>query len=63
MVPRKRRLPHHLVSLIEFCDEWHVLVDEDGRELVTRSFEDEHQAESYAEAERARLGLDKVTRI
>jgi hypothetical protein len=61
--------PHRLVperasvSLIQVCDEWHVMVDEEGQTLVTRSFEAEHTAFIFATAERKRLGVDQVTRI
>jgi hypothetical protein len=60
---RMRHPPHHVVSLIQVCGEWHVLVDEEGKELVTGSFEEEHYAVAYAERQRLRLGLDNVMRI
>jgi hypothetical protein len=50
------------VELVEACGEWHVRVVEDDQEL-TRSFETEAFAASYAEGQRIRLGLERVTRI
>jgi hypothetical protein len=61
--PHRMHHPHNVVSLIEVCDEWHVIVDEEGKELVTRSFEQESHAWAYAEGQRLRLGVDEVIRL
>ncbi|MEI9402045.1 hypothetical protein [Mesorhizobium argentiipisi] len=50
------------VEVAEACGEWFVRVTEDGQEL-TRSFELESFALSYAEGQRLRLGLHTITRI
>ncbi|TGR13055.1 hypothetical protein EN833_07725 [Mesorhizobium sp. M4B.F.Ca.ET.190.01.1.1] len=50
------------VELAEACGEWFVRVVEEDQEL-TRSFETEAFALSYAEGQRRRLGLDKVMRV
>ncbi|SFO34471.1 hypothetical protein SAMN03159463_01696 [Mesorhizobium sp. NFR06] len=50
------------IEVVEACGEWFVRVVEDGQEL-TRSFETESFALAYAEGQRIRLGLDKVTRL
>ncbi|KAA3450559.1 hypothetical protein C7I87_11195 [Mesorhizobium sp. SARCC-RB16n] len=50
------------VELVEACGEWFVRVTENDQEL-TRSFELESFAMAYAEGQRIRLKLDKITRI
>ncbi|ESY93697.1 hypothetical protein NKI51_06635 [Mesorhizobium australicum] len=47
------------VEVAEVSGEWLVRVTEGGQEL-TRSFELESFALSYAEGQRIRLGLDRV---
>jgi hypothetical protein len=49
------------VEVVKASDEWLVLVVEDQQEL-TRSFELESYALAFAEGQRIRLGLDKITR-
>ncbi|TPN37852.1 hypothetical protein FKO01_06245 [Mesorhizobium sp. B2-3-3] len=49
------------VELAEACGEWFVRVTEDHQEL-TRAFEQESFALSYAEGQRIRLGLHTITR-
>lgn len=61
--------PHRIIakrnsiSVFQACDEWHVIVDEDGQELVTCSFEEEQHAVIYAEGERLRLALGSIARF
>ncbi|TIW75213.1 MAG: hypothetical protein E5V58_02475 [Mesorhizobium sp.] len=50
------------VELAEACGEWFVRVVEHDQEF-TRSFDTVALALSYAEGQRRRLGLDKVTRV
>ncbi|MEI9418509.1 hypothetical protein O7A70_06375 [Mesorhizobium sp. Cs1299R1N1] len=50
------------VEVAEAGGEWFVRVTEDGQEL-TRSFELESFALSYAEGQRLRLGLHTITRM
>jgi hypothetical protein len=56
------RKNHSRVELVEACGEWFVRVVEEDQEL-TRSFETEAFALSYAEGQRIRLGLNKVARV
>ncbi|TPK70286.1 hypothetical protein FJ930_18345 [Mesorhizobium sp. B2-4-15] len=49
------------VELAEACGEWLVRVTEHDQEL-TRAFELEKYALSYAEGQRIRLGLHTITR-
>lgn len=49
------------VEVVEACGEWFVRVV--GDEELTRSFELESFALSFAEGERRRLGLDKFVRL
>ncbi|TGQ16187.1 MULTISPECIES: hypothetical protein [unclassified Mesorhizobium] len=55
--------PEKAVTLAEAGAEWHVMIEEPGHVTVVRSFDCEADAESYAETQKTRLGLDKVTRI
>ncbi|UCI28221.1 hypothetical protein [Mesorhizobium sp. B2-8-5] len=55
------RSPAARVELAEVSGEWLVRVIENDQEL-TRSFELEEYALSYAEGQRMRLGLNNVTR-
>jgi hypothetical protein len=50
------------IEVVEACGEWFVRVVEEDQEL-TRSFELESFALAFAEGQRIRLGLDKVTRL
>ncbi|TPL88672.1 hypothetical protein FJ948_20865 [Mesorhizobium sp. B2-3-12] len=50
------------VELAEACGEWFVRVTENDQEL-TRSFDLESFALSFAEGQRIRLGLHTMTRI
>ncbi|RUX33435.1 MULTISPECIES: hypothetical protein [unclassified Mesorhizobium] len=50
------------VSITEVCGEWHVLVQEDGKESA-RTFVTEQYALNYAEGQRLRLHFNKVMRI
>ena len=50
------------VEVVEAYGEWFVRVVEEHQEL-TRSFEIESSALAFAEDQRMRLGLDKVTRL
>ncbi|KAA3448040.1 hypothetical protein C7I87_24185 [Mesorhizobium sp. SARCC-RB16n] len=50
------------VEVTEACGEWFVRVTEDDQEL-TRAFELESFALSYADGQRIRLGLHTITRI
>lgn len=50
------------VEVIEACGEWFVRVVEEHQEL-TRSFELESFALAFAEGQRIRLRLDKITRL
>jgi hypothetical protein len=54
---------HSEVSLAEVCGEWHVLVKEGDNRPIIRTFEVKEYAISFAEGQKARLGLEKVTRI
>ena len=53
---------HPCIEVVEACGEWFVRVVEEDQEL-TRSFELESFALAFAEGQRIRLGLDKVTRL
>ena len=55
--------PEKAVTLAEAGTEWHVMIKEPGHVTVIRSFDREADAASYAERQKTRLGLDKVTRI
>ncbi|TGT51896.1 hypothetical protein EN813_050045 [Mesorhizobium sp. M00.F.Ca.ET.170.01.1.1] len=61
--PHRIQLDRNAVSITEVDAEWHVLVEQVGQHLVTRSFRDERYAVDYAEGQRVRLGLQTVTRI
>lgn len=61
--PHRIQLDRNSVSMTQVDDEWHVLVEQFGHHLITRSFRDERHAENYAEGQRVRLGLQTVTRI
>ncbi|PBB23934.1 MULTISPECIES: hypothetical protein [unclassified Mesorhizobium] len=50
------------VEVAEVSGEWLVRVTEDDQEL-TRSFDVEEYALSFAEGQRIRLGLDEVMRL
>lgn len=50
------------VEVVEAIGEWFVRVVEDSHEHI-HSFELETFALTYAEGQRIRLGLDKVTRL
>jgi hypothetical protein len=50
------------VEMVEACGEWFVRVVEEDQE-TTRSFELESFALAFAEGQRMRLRLDKVTRL
>ena len=60
VIPFRKNRPS--VELVEAAGEWFVRVVEKDQEL-TRSFETEAFARSYAERQRIRLVLEKVTRI
>lgn len=51
------------VQLVDASGEWFVRVIEHGQETRLKSFDRKRSAVAYAEAERERLGLAKVTRI
>lgn len=61
--PYRIQLDRNAISITQIDDEWHVLVEQIGQHLVSRSFGDERHAENYAESQRVRLGLQTVTRI
>ena len=50
------------IEVTETCGEWSVRVVEKDHE-ITRSFEQESFALSFADAQRRRLGLEKVVRL
>jgi hypothetical protein len=50
------------VSIIRHAGEWRVAVREDGKESV-RDFEQETHALAFAEGQRVRLGLEKISAI
>ena len=50
------------IEVVEACGEWFVRVVEEDQEL-TRSFELEAFALSFAEGQRRRLGLADFTRV
>ncbi len=60
--PQKRETCQPVVEVVEACGEWFVRVVEDGEE-ITRSFELESFALAFAEGQRIRLGLDRITRL
>lgn len=51
------------VQLIEVTGGWIVRVIENGRAANHSDFDRKRAAKSFAEAERKRLGIEKVTRI
>ena len=51
------------VELVDACGEWFVRVTEKDGTSLTRSFEHKDYAESFADGQRTRLGLDEITRI
>ena len=53
---------HPCVEVVEACGEWFVRVVEEDQEL-TRSFDLESFALSFAEGQRIRLHLDKIVRL
>jgi hypothetical protein len=53
---------HNAVELVESFGEWFVRVVENGVEQVA-SFVAESFALAFAEGQRVRLGLDRVTRL
>lgn len=59
VIPFRKDRP--CVEVVEACGEWFVRVVEEDQEL-TRTFEIESFALSFAEGQRIRLGLDKFTR-
>jgi hypothetical protein len=59
---QQREIHQPAVEVVEACGEWFVRVVEDGKELGT-SFERETFALAFAEGQRIRLKLDKITRI
>ena len=58
VVPFRKALP--CIEVVEACGEWFVRVVEEDQEL-TRSFELESFALAFAEGQRIRLRLDKIT--
>ena len=60
VVPIRRALPR--VEVVEACGEWLVRVVEEDQEM-TRSFDLESFALSFAEGQRIRLHLDKIARL
>lgn len=50
------------IEVVEACGEWFVRIVSDDEEL-TRAFDLESLAVAYAEGQRIRLGLAKVTRL
>jgi hypothetical protein len=50
------------VEVVEACGEWFVRVVEQGNETTT-SFELETFAMAFADGQRIRLGLERITRI
>ncbi|ESY99194.1 MULTISPECIES: hypothetical protein [unclassified Mesorhizobium] len=57
---RRKAVP--CVEVTETCGEWFVRVVENDQE-ITRSFELESFALSFAEGQRIRLHLDKIVRL
>ncbi|RWC69607.1 MAG: hypothetical protein EOS71_27740 [Mesorhizobium sp.] len=57
------QMPSAVVSVAEAGGEWHVIIERNSHEPVTRSFDNEQSATSYAEDQRVRLGLVSVTRV
>jgi hypothetical protein len=53
---------HPNVEVVEACGEWFVRVVEYGKETIT-SFELETFAIAFADGQRIRLGLERITRI
>ena len=60
VVPIRKALP--CIEVVEACGEWFVRVVEEDQEL-TRSFDLESFALSFAEGQRIRLHLDKIVRL
>ena len=60
VVPIRKALPR--IEVLEACGEWLVRVVEEDQEL-TRSFDLESFALSFAEGQRIRLHLDKIVRL
>jgi hypothetical protein len=60
VVPFRKAAP--CIEVVEACGEWLVRVVEEDQE-ITRSFELESFALAFAEGQRIRLGLDKISRI
>ncbi|MER9504767.1 hypothetical protein [Mesorhizobium sp. M0579] len=61
VVPIRKALP--CVEVVEACGEWFVRVVEQDYQELTRSFELESFALSFAEGQRIRLHLDKFVRL
>lgn len=51
------------VQLVEVAGGWIVRVIEHGRAANHKSFERKRVAKAFAETERKRLGIERVTRI
>ncbi len=60
VVPIRKALP--CIEVVEACGEWFVRVVEEDQEM-TRSFDMESFALSFAEGQRIRLHLDKIVRL
>ena len=60
VVPIRKALP--CIEVVEACGEWFVRVVEEDQEM-TRSFDLESFALSFAEGQRIRLHLDRVVRL
>ncbi|MER8434108.1 hypothetical protein [Mesorhizobium caraganae] len=60
VVPIRKALP--CIEVVEACGEWFVRVVEEDQEM-TRSFDLESFALSFAEGQRIRLHLDKIVRL
>ena len=60
VVPFRKALA--CVEVVEACGEWRVRVVEEDQEM-TRSFDLESFALSFAEGQRIRLHLDKIVRL
>ena len=50
------------ISIAKAYGEWQVAVREDDK-LDVRTFQTERYAQSYAEGQKFRLGLDKIDRV
>lgn len=51
------------VTITEACGEWHVAIREGSAEPIIRSFANEKFALNYAEGQKDRLRIDRVSRV